>query len=66
MISTIQTSNMAYIQPNVAKDDSSKGVIKTEQSEGVDKVSAIKEQIANGTYKVDLTKTAQAAAEELI
>ena len=66
MISTIQMSNMAYTQPNVPKDDSSKGVTKTEQSEGVDKASAIKEQIANGTYKVDLSKTAQAVAEELI
>jgi anti-sigma28 factor (negative regulator of flagellin synthesis) len=66
MISTIQTSNMAYVQPTVTKDDLSKGITKTEQSEGVDKISAIKEQIDNGTYKVDLTKTAQAAAEELI
>jgi anti-sigma28 factor (negative regulator of flagellin synthesis) len=66
MISKIQTSNMAYIQQSAPKDDSSKGITKTEKTEGVDKVSALKEQIANGTYKVDLAKTAQAAAEELI
>lgn len=66
MISTIQTSNAAYIQPTAPKDDASKGVAKTEKSEGIDKVSALKEQIANGTYKVDLAKTAQAVAEELI
>jgi anti-sigma28 factor (negative regulator of flagellin synthesis) len=66
MISKIQTSNVAYIQPSAPKDDSSKGITKTEKTEGVDKVSALKEQIANGTYKVDLAKTAQAAAEELI
>ena len=66
MISTIQTSNATYIQSNVPKDDSSKGIRKTEQSQGLDKASAIKEQIANGTYKVDLAKTAQAVAEELI
>lgn len=66
MISTIHASNAAYIQSSAPKDDSSKGVVKTEKSEGVDKVSALKEQIANGTYKVDLAKTAQAVAEELI
>ncbi|WP_263832738.1 flagellar biosynthesis anti-sigma factor FlgM [Sulfurospirillum oryzae] len=66
MISKVQTSNAAYIQQSTPKDTSSKGVEKTEKSEGVDKVSALKEQIANGTYKVDLAKTAQAVAEELI
>ena len=66
MISKIQTSNVAYIQPSAPKDDSSKGITKTEKTEGVDKVSALKEQIANGTYKVDLAKTAQAVAEELL
>ena len=66
MISNIQTSSMAYIQQSAPKDDSSKGVSKTEKSEGIDKVSALKEQIANGSYKVDLAKTAQAVAEELI
>jgi len=66
MISNIQSSNAAYVQPSSPKDDSSKGVAKTEKSGGVDKVSALKEQIANGTYKVDLSKTAQSVAEELI
>jgi len=66
MISTIQTSNAAYIQPSAPKDDNAKGVTKTEKSEGVDKVSALKAQIENGTYKVDLSKTANAVAEELL
>lgn len=66
MISTIQASNVAYIKPNAPKDESSKGVAQTEKSEGVDKVSALKAKIDNGTYKIDLAKTAQAAAEELI
>lgn len=66
MISTIQTSNMAYVKPSASKDESSKGVAQTEKSEGVDKVSALKAQIDNGTYKIDLAKTAQAVAEELI
>lgn len=66
MISKVQTSNVAYLQQSAPKDNLSKGVAKTEKSEGIDKVSAIKEQIANGTYKVDLAKTAQAVAEELI
>ena len=66
MISTLQASNMAYVQSSVPKDDTSKGVSKTEKSEGIDKVSALKAQIENGTYKVDLSKTANAMAEDLI
>lgn len=66
MISKVQTSNVAYLQQSAPKDDSSKGVSKTEKSEGIDKVSALKAGIENGTYKVDLAKTAQAVADELI
>lgn len=66
MISKVQTPNVAYMQQSVPKDDSSKGVSKTEKSEGIDKVSALKEQITNGTYTVDLAKTANAVAEELL
>jgi len=66
MISKVQTSNVAYLQQSAPKDDSSKGVSKTEKSEGIDKVSALKAGIENGTYKFDLAKTAQAVAEELI
>ena len=66
MISNVQTSNVAYLQQSTPKDDSSKGVTKTEKSEGVDKVSALKAEISNGSYKVDLAKTAQAIAEELL
>jgi len=65
MISTVQTSNAAYIQASTSKDDNSKGVAKAEKGEGVDRVSALKAQIENGTYKVDLSKTANAVAEEL-
>ena len=66
MISTLQASNMAYVQSSVPKDDTSKGVSKTEKSEGIDKVSALKAQIENGTYKVDLSKTAKAMVEDLL
>ncbi|AHJ12649.1 MULTISPECIES: flagellar biosynthesis anti-sigma factor FlgM [Sulfurospirillum] len=66
MISTVQSSNVAYVQQNSLKEDASKGVSKTEKSEGVDKVSALKAGIENGTYKFDLAKTAQAVAEELL
>lgn len=66
MISTIQSQATAYVQQNAPKDESSKGVQKTEKSEVLDKVTAIKEQIQNGSYKVDIVKTAAAIAEELI
>lgn len=66
MISTVQAQSSAYLQPNALKDDASKSVQKTEKSEALDKVSAIKEQIQNGTYSVDIVKTVEAIAEELI
>ena len=66
MIPTMQAQATAYVQQNAPKDESSKGVQKTEKSEVLDKVTAIKEQIQNGSYKVDIVKTAGAIAEELI
>lgn len=66
MISTIQSQATAYVQQSAPKDDVSKGVQKTEKSEVLDKVTALKEQIQNGSYKVDIVKTAGAIAEELI
>jgi len=66
MISKVQTSNVAYLKQSAPKEDASKGISKTEKSEGVDKLSAIKAQIENGTYKIDLAKTAGAVAEELL
>lgn len=66
MISNVQSSNLAYVQNGLPKDGSSKSVEKTEKSEGLDKVSALKAQIENGSYKVDLNKTTNAVAEELL
>jgi anti-sigma28 factor (negative regulator of flagellin synthesis) len=66
MISTIQAQPSAYVKQSAPRDESSKGVQKTEKSEALDKVAALKEQIQNGTYQVDIVKTANAIAEELI
>ena len=66
MISTIKPQSSAYIQQSAPKEDSSKSVQKTEKSEALDKVSALREQIKNGTYVVDIAKTAHSIAEELI
>ncbi|MCD8544640.1 MAG: flagellar biosynthesis anti-sigma factor FlgM [Sulfurospirillum cavolei] len=66
MISTVQTSNTAYVQQSSLKEDASKSVSKTDKSDEVDKLSTLKAQIENGSYKVDLTKTAQAVAGELL
>lgn len=65
MISNISAQTPAYVQKAVPKHDESKGVSETQKSEELDKTSLLKEQIANGTYTVDTSKTAQAVAEEL-
>ncbi|MDD3344380.1 MAG: flagellar biosynthesis anti-sigma factor FlgM [Sulfurospirillaceae bacterium] len=66
MISNINTQSMAYVQASSPKDNESKGVSKTEKSEELDKVSSLKKQIQEGTYQVDLFKTAQSITEELL
>jgi len=66
MISNVNSQSNAYVQQLAPKSENTKGVSQTQKSEELDKVSALKEQINNGTYKVDLLKTAEAVAEELI
>lgn len=65
MISNINAQASTYVQQATPKGDVSKGVKETQKSEELDKVSALKEQIQNGSYQVDLSKTAGAVAEEL-
>lgn len=65
MISNINAQASTYVQQSTPKGDASKGVKETQKSEELDKVSALKEQIKNGSYQVDLSKTASAVAEEL-
>ena len=65
MISNINAQASAYVQQVASKSENSKGVKETQKSEELDKVSALKEQIQNGSYQVDLSKTAGAVAEEL-
>ena len=65
MISNINAQASTYVQQVAPKSEYSKGVKETQKSEELDKVSALKEQIQNGSYQVDLSKTAGAVAEEL-
>jgi anti-sigma28 factor (negative regulator of flagellin synthesis) len=66
MISNVNSQSNAYVQQLTPKSENSKSVSETQKSEELDKVSTLKEQISNGTYKVDLLKTSQAVMEELI
>ncbi len=68
MISKVQQPTVVYTQQVVSnKDDVSKTVpIPTAEAEALDKVAMLKKQIENGTYKVDIEKTAKAIVEELI
>ena len=66
MISNINAQSAAYIQASAPKESESKGVNKTEKNEELDKVSSLKKQIQEGTYQMDLFKTAQSITEELL
>ncbi len=65
MISNINAQSTAFIQPSSPKESESKGVSKTEKNEELDKVSSLKKQVQEGSYQVDLLKTAQSITEEL-
>lgn len=65
MISNINAQASTYVQQAAPRGDVPKGVKETQKSEELDKISALKEQIQNGSYQVDLSKTAGAVAEEL-
>ena len=65
MISKVSSqASLLAKQVSQGRDESQNKINKIETKE-VDKVGAIAEQIKNGTYKVDMSKTAQAIAEEL-
>jgi anti-sigma28 factor (negative regulator of flagellin synthesis) len=61
-VTTQQVLNRHGIQENTQ----SKNSIKTEASKESDKIAHIKEQIEEGSYKIDIEKTARKIAEELL
>ncbi len=67
MISKVQQPTVVYTQQTVPKEDVSKTVQPPiAEAEALDKVAMLKKQIENGTYKVDIEKTAQAIVKELM
>ena len=65
MISKVGAGNSAYLQSSQDIKDS-KGVEPANKTKELDKVGALKEQIQNNDYKIDIDKTAKSVVEELI
>jgi len=65
MISKVGAGNTAILQ-NTQNLKNKKGTAQVKQSNALDKTEVIKEQIKNGTYEVDIQKTAQSMLKELI
>lgn len=65
MISNIGAGKTAILQ-NMQDLKEKKGTAQVKQNKALDKTDMIKEQIKNGTYKVDIQKTAQSILKELI
>ncbi len=65
MISKVGAGNSAYLQKTQVSKEKD-GVAQVEKSKELDKVENIKEQVKNGSYKVDIQKTAQSILKELI
>lgn len=65
MISKVNSqASLLAKQVSQASDKDHNKINKVETKE-IDRVSTIAEQVKNGTYKVDMSKTAEAIAEEL-
>ncbi len=64
MISTVQAGNSAYLQQ--VSTQSKKEMPPTSKVKEMDKVDSLKEQIQNGNYSINIAKTAQAIAKDLI
>ncbi len=65
MVSKVGVGSMTYLQ-NMQGTKDKKGVAPTQKTKELDRVESIKEQIKNGTYQLDMNKTAQAVSDELI
>ena len=65
MISKVNSQASVLASQVSPSGDSNQNKINKVETKEVDRVSAIAEQIKNGTYKVDMSKTAKAIAEEL-
>ncbi|EDM23547.1 flagellar biosynthesis anti-sigma factor FlgM [Caminibacter mediatlanticus TB-2] len=63
MIKKVQLNNYAFIQTNYNKNENLSEVNKTEK---ISKVEEIKKALENGTYKIDIHKTAIAMAKALM
>ncbi len=63
MISNVKASSAAYLQQLNSQKKEGTAV---RESKEMDKVESLKEQIQNGSYKVDIQKTAEAVAKDLI
>jgi len=65
MVSNVGAGSSAYLQ-NMQDIKDKKGVEPVKKSKELDKVDTIKEQIKNGSYKLDMDKTAKSILDELI
>ncbi|MDX1809885.1 MAG: flagellar biosynthesis anti-sigma factor FlgM [Sulfurospirillaceae bacterium] len=65
MISKTRAGSAAILQ-NTQDLKKNKGTAQVKKNKALDKTDMIKEQIKNGTYKVDIQKTAQSILKELI
>jgi anti-sigma28 factor (negative regulator of flagellin synthesis) len=54
------------VAQEAAKNANSVKTENTNQTKETDRATAIKEQIANGTYALDMEKTVEAIAKELL
>lgn len=66
MISSVGSQVSAFVNKVPPKSGEKNQVNKTDEVLANDRVSTLSKQIKNGEYKVDVPKTSQAVAEELI
>ena len=65
MISKVGAGNAAYLQ-NSQETKNKKGTGPITKSKELDKIEVLGESIKSGDYKIDINKTAQSVAENLV
>lgn len=64
--SQMQATQNSHQQNQKVQDSAKEETLPTDLNENEQKVSDIKQQVDNGTYKIDINKTADKMAQDLL
>ena len=66
MLKAVQSQVNASVMPVSRQNDKNEKLSSVEQTKETDRVAVLKEQVANGSYKLDTEATTKSVVEELL